>query len=84
MRQKGNLRLLMNANLWGEMQVSLMEGGKVSSLWCAGGVQAVPLQVVQQVSRPWLLPGPGCYSTAAAFLLATPNSVNCCCCCCHR
>lgn len=29
MRQKGNLRLLMNANLWTEMQVSKMEGGKV-------------------------------------------------------
>lgn len=29
MRQKGNLRLLMNANLWAEMQVSKMEGGKV-------------------------------------------------------
>ena len=29
MRQKGNLRLLLNANLWGEMQVSRMEGGKV-------------------------------------------------------
>jgi hypothetical protein len=44
MRQKGNLRLLMNANLWGEMQVSKMEGGKVRGapvqwrvclcLWC--------------------------------------------------
>ena len=30
MRQKGNLRLLMNANLWAEMQVSKMEGAKVS------------------------------------------------------
>jgi Ran-binding protein 3 len=30
MRQKGNLRLLMNANLWAEMQVSKMEGGKVN------------------------------------------------------
>lgn len=29
MRQKGNLRLLLNANLWAEMQVSKMEGGKV-------------------------------------------------------
>jgi hypothetical protein len=34
MRQKGNLRLLMNANLWGEMQVSKMEGGKVSEGGC--------------------------------------------------
>ena len=31
MRQKGNLRLLMNANLWAEMQVTKMEGGKASA-----------------------------------------------------
>jgi hypothetical protein len=29
MRQKGNLRLLMNANLWPEMQLTPMDGGKV-------------------------------------------------------
>lgn len=29
MRQRGNLRLLMNANLWRDMPVSKMEGGKV-------------------------------------------------------
>jgi Ran-binding protein 3 len=31
MRQKGNLRLLLNANLWAEMQLTVMEGGSVSS-----------------------------------------------------
>lgn len=31
MRQRGNLRLLMNANLWREMPVSKMDGGKVRS-----------------------------------------------------
>ena len=30
MRQRGNLGVLMNANLWPEMQVTKMEGGKVS------------------------------------------------------
>jgi len=30
MRQKGNLRLLLNANLWPEMQVTRMDGGSVS------------------------------------------------------
>ena len=29
MRQRGNLRLLLNANLWAEMQVTKMDGGKV-------------------------------------------------------
>jgi hypothetical protein len=29
MRQRGNLRLLLNANLWADMQVTKMEGGKV-------------------------------------------------------
>ena len=28
MRNKGNLRLLLNASLWPEMQVTMMEGGK--------------------------------------------------------
>lgn len=32
MRQKGNLRLLLNANLWPEMQVTRMDGGVVSSI----------------------------------------------------
>ncbi|PSC76436.1 nuclear pore complex NUP50A [Micractinium conductrix] len=40
MRQKGNLRLLMNANLWGEMQVSKMEGGKGATFACVNA--AVP------------------------------------------
>ena len=29
MRARGNLRLLLNANLWPEMKVTLMDGGKV-------------------------------------------------------
>ena len=29
MRQRGNLRLLLNANLWPKMPVSMMDGGKV-------------------------------------------------------
>ena len=37
MRQKGNLRLLLNANLWAEMQVSKMEGGKVRQGQLDGG-----------------------------------------------
>jgi len=37
MRQKGNLRLLLNANLWAEMQVSKMEGGKVRQCVNGGG-----------------------------------------------
>ena len=41
MRQKGNLRLLMNANLWADMHVSKMEGGKVWRQlrrgWCGRG-----------------------------------------------
>lgn len=31
MRQKGNLRLLLNARLWAAMAVNKMEGGKVRS-----------------------------------------------------
>ena len=31
MRQRGNLRLLLNANLWADMQVTKMEGGKVGA-----------------------------------------------------
>jgi Ran-binding protein 3 len=30
MRSKGNFRLLLNANLWPEMKVTPMDGGKVS------------------------------------------------------
>jgi len=30
MRQRGNHRLLMNANLWPEMKVTPMDGGKVT------------------------------------------------------
>ena len=29
MRQRGNQRLVLNANLWPEMKVTLMDGGKV-------------------------------------------------------
>lgn len=29
MRSKGNLRLLLNANLWPDMKITLMDGGKV-------------------------------------------------------
>lgn len=36
MRQKGNLRLLMNANLWVDMPVAKMEGGKVREGWDKG------------------------------------------------
>ena len=36
MRQRGNLRLLMNANLWAEMQVTKAEGGKVRRCCWAG------------------------------------------------
>lgn len=32
MRQRGNLRLLLNANLWPKMPISLMDGGKVGVL----------------------------------------------------
>ncbi len=32
MRQKGQHRLLMNANLWAEMKATPMDGGKVRSL----------------------------------------------------
>ncbi len=46
MRSKGNLRLLMNANLWPDMIVTKMEGGKVGSDWsymgtCCHGVVAM-------------------------------------------
>lgn len=30
MRQRGNFRLLLNANLWPQMPVSMMDGNKVS------------------------------------------------------
>ena len=30
MRQRGNQRLVLNANLWPEMKVTLMDGGKVT------------------------------------------------------
>lgn len=33
MRQKGNLRLLLNANLWAEMQLTMMEGGSVGFIF---------------------------------------------------
>ena len=32
MRQRGNFRLLLNANLWPHMPVSMMDGGKASCL----------------------------------------------------
>ena len=32
MRQRGNFRLLLNANLWPQMLVSMMDGNKVSVL----------------------------------------------------
>ena len=40
MRSKGQLRLLMNANLWPDMKITPMDGGKVRSCpnlpgaWC--------------------------------------------------
>lgn len=40
MRQKGNLRLLMNANLWAEMQVTKMEGGKGATFVCVNAAAA--------------------------------------------
>lgn len=36
MRQRGNFRLLLNANLWPQMPVSMMDGNKVS---CTGFCQ---------------------------------------------
>lgn len=50
MRQKGNLRLLLNANLWAEMQVSKMEGGKVRG-GGEGGCGGVGIAVA---SRGWV------------------------------
>lgn len=39
MRQRGNLRLLMNANLWPDMPAARMEGGKVGGGdGCRGGL----------------------------------------------
>ncbi len=32
MRARGNLRLLLNGNLWPEMKVTLMDGGKARPL----------------------------------------------------
>ena len=32
MRQRGNLRLLLNANLWPDMAVNQMDGGKGATL----------------------------------------------------
>jgi Ran-binding protein 3 len=36
MRQKGNLRLLLNGNLWPQMQLTRLEGGAVSARGGAG------------------------------------------------
>lgn len=41
MRQRGNLRLLLNANLWPQMPVSMMDGGKASFLPFFPGAQVV-------------------------------------------
>lgn len=46
MRQKGNLRLLMNANLWGEMQVSKMEGGKVRAAVCCKAIDDLIVRLI--------------------------------------
>ena len=35
LRQRGHHRLLMNANLWPDMKVTKMDGGKVSWKFCS-------------------------------------------------
>ena len=44
MRQKGNLRLLLNGNLWPQMQITRLEGGAVSA---ASGRRACPPALAQ-------------------------------------
>ena len=41
MRQRANLRLLLNANLWPQMVVSQMDGGKGATLAVVNAVTAV-------------------------------------------
>ena len=52
MRQRGNLRLLLNANLWAEMQVSKMEGGKVRAWGCGCGCGCVVMGRAARRGRP--------------------------------
>ncbi|KAK9830926.1 hypothetical protein WJX81_006430 [Elliptochloris bilobata] len=45
MRQRGNLRLLLNANLWPEMKVTLMDGGKGVTFACVNATKAADCAV---------------------------------------
>lgn len=70
MRAKGNLRLLLNARLWVEMQVTRMEGGKVGSMegsFCWMAMSCVGVCRVRCSSR-----------CARSFVLFCAGSYICC------
>ncbi|PRW58407.1 nuclear pore complex NUP50A-like isoform X1 [Chlorella sorokiniana] len=68
MRQKGNLRLLLNANLWAEMQVSKMEGGKGVTFACVNA--AAP---ADEASKPAEGSAAAEGAAAAAAAAASPH-----------